>query len=120
MDKSGNLYGTTYGGGAYGAAFGTVFEISNIGASPTPTPTPSDLAYAIKSAVVSVPLGARINVPSVTQSGTSITVNGTGFSTLTVINFFATTARRGVPWRAYGGRRGGDTADADQLDQVHF
>lgn len=28
MDKSGNLYGTTYGGGAYGA--GTVFELSKV------------------------------------------------------------------------------------------
>ena len=66
-------------------------EISNV-SFPTATPTPSDLAYAIKSAAVSVPLGAPINVLSVTQSGTTITVNGTGFSTLTVINFFATTA----------------------------
>jgi len=37
-DASGNLYGTTFYGGAYGG--GTVFEISNIG-SPTPTPSPS-------------------------------------------------------------------------------
>jgi hypothetical protein len=37
---------------------------------------------------VSVPIGGRITVSSVGQSGKTITVNGTGFSTLTVINFF--------------------------------
>ena len=37
-DTSGNLYGTTFYGGAYGG--GTVFQISNIG-SPTPTPSPT-------------------------------------------------------------------------------
>jgi len=37
---------------------------------------------------VSVPIGQQISVTSVTQLGSIITVNGTGFSTLTVINFF--------------------------------
>ncbi len=37
MDASRNLYGTTIAGGAYGG--GTVFEVSNIDATPTPTPT---------------------------------------------------------------------------------
>ena len=37
---------------------------------------------------MSVPLGARINVTKVTQSGDTMTVDGTGFSTLTVINLF--------------------------------
>jgi hypothetical protein len=39
---------------------------------------------------VSVPIGAQIIVTSVTQSagGSTITVDGAGFSTLTVINFF--------------------------------
>src|SRR5579883_875140 len=55
------------------------FVISNAGASKS---------YAIKSNAVSVPIGQAISVASVTQSGTTITVNGTGFSTLTVINFF--------------------------------
>ena len=44
--------------------------------------------YIKKSNAVSVPIGARINVTSVTQAGTILTVNGNGFSTLTVINFF--------------------------------
>lgn len=37
---------------------------------------------------MSVVLGARISVTSVTQVGSTITVNGSGFSTQTVINFF--------------------------------
>ena len=49
-------------------------------------------SYSAKSNAVSVPLGARINVISESQSGagsgSTITVNGTGFSTLTVINLF--------------------------------
>jgi hypothetical protein len=44
--------------------------------------------YSAKSNAVSVPLGARINVTDVTQSGDTVTVDGTGFSTLTVINLF--------------------------------
>jgi hypothetical protein len=40
------------------------------------------------SNAVSVPIGAQISVTSVTQKNNTITVNGTGFSTLTVINFF--------------------------------
>ncbi len=44
--------------------------------------------FSAKSQAVSVPLGARINVTKVTQSGDTITVEGTGFSTLTVINLF--------------------------------
>ncbi len=40
------------------------------------------------SNAVSVPLGAAISVTSITQSGSTITVNGTGFSSLSVINFF--------------------------------
>jgi hypothetical protein len=46
--------------------------------------------YAKQSNAVSVPIGARIHVLSVGQVGPLITVNGTGFSTLTVINFFNT------------------------------
>jgi len=44
--------------------------------------------YAAKSNAVSVPIGAPISVLSVTQAGCMIKVNGTGFSKLTVINFF--------------------------------
>jgi hypothetical protein len=54
-------------------------EVSNAG---------SGHSYAAKSDAVSVPIGARINVLGVTQSGDTLTVKGTGFSTLTVINFF--------------------------------
>src|SRR5579875_2975138 len=57
------------------------FVVSNAGVSHS---------YAVKSNAVSVPIGQPISISSVTQSGTTITVNGTGFSTLTVINFFNT------------------------------
>ncbi|GEM_PF-802606 len=49
-------------------------------------------SYADKSEAVSVPIGARLNITSITQSGSTITVNGSGFSTLTVINLFNTQA----------------------------
>ncbi len=55
------------------------FVVSNAGGAKT---------YLKKSNAVSVPIGAQVTVSSVTQSGKIITVNGTGFSTLTVINFF--------------------------------
>jgi hypothetical protein len=57
--------------------------ISNAGASHS---------YAVKSNAVSVPIGTRISISSITQSAGTITVNGAGFSTLSVINFFANTA----------------------------
>jgi hypothetical protein len=57
------------------------FVVSNAGASRT---------YNEKSNAVSVPIGAAISITSVTQAGTTVTVNGGGFSTLTVINFFNT------------------------------
>jgi hypothetical protein len=40
------------------------------------------------SAAVSIPIGAQISVRAVTQSGSTVTVDGTGFSALTVINLF--------------------------------
>jgi hypothetical protein len=46
--------------------------------------------YAMASNAVSVPIGAKISVKSVTEAGGIITVNGTGFSKLTVINLFNT------------------------------
>ncbi len=52
-----------------------------------------DGLYSKKSNAVSVPVGAQISVASVAQSGSTITVNGAGFSSLTVLNFFATTAK---------------------------
>jgi hypothetical protein len=55
------------------------FVVSNAGSSST---------YTKKSNAVSIPIGQEITVVSVTQLGGIITVNGTGFSNLTVINFF--------------------------------
>jgi hypothetical protein len=57
--------------------------ISNAGASHS---------YALKSNAVAVAIGAQISISSISQSSNTITVNGHGFSTLTVINFFANTA----------------------------
>ena len=45
-------------------------------------------AYDCKSNAVAAVLGHAITVGSVNQVGSMITVDGTGFSTLTVINFF--------------------------------
>ena len=45
-------------------------------------------SYSMKSNAVSVPIGAQITINSVVQKGTTIQVNGAGFSKLTVINFF--------------------------------
>jgi hypothetical protein len=45
-------------------------------------------SYGAKSNAVSVPIGARIIVTRVTQAGSTLTVDGAGFSSLTVINFF--------------------------------
>ncbi len=55
------------------------FVISNGGVGRT---------FTKKSNAVSVPIGQKISVISVTQAGSTITVNGTGFSKLTVINLF--------------------------------
>jgi Galactose oxidase, central domain len=57
------------------------FVISNKGA---------DGSYSEKSNAVSVPVGRRIQVVSALQQGGEVVVDGTGFSTLTVINFYAT------------------------------
>ena len=63
------------------------FVVSNSGSGGT---------YALKSNAVSVPIGAQITISSVSQTGSTITVNGTGFSTLTVINFFNVQGARSV------------------------
>jgi hypothetical protein len=52
--------------------------------------------YARRSNAVSAPIGARISVGSVTQAGSTLTVSGTGFSKLTIINFFNTQGVRVV------------------------
>jgi hypothetical protein len=57
------------------------FVVSNAGPSKD---------YGKKSNAVSVPVGARIQVLSVSQSGSTVTVSGGGFSALTVINLFNT------------------------------
>jgi hypothetical protein len=44
--------------------------------------------YSMKSNAVAVPIGALVHVFSVKQTETLITVNGSGFSNLTVLNFF--------------------------------
>ncbi|HEV3109277.1 MAG TPA: kelch repeat-containing protein [Candidatus Binataceae bacterium] len=57
------------------------FRVSNKGA---------DGHYTRYSNAVSAPVGRRIQVMSVTQEGTTLIVDGTGFSTMTVLNFYAT------------------------------
>lgn len=42
----------------------------------------------VQSNAVSVPIGDRIHVTRVTQSGSTVTVDGSGFSSLTVISLF--------------------------------
>ncbi len=63
--------------------------------------------YGDKSNAVSVPIGAKISVLSVNQVGTTITVHGTGFSTLTVINFFN---KQGATVVNLGGLKAGGVA----------
>ena len=43
---------------------------------------------SVVSNAVSVPIGAAVSITSVSQMGTTVTVNGTGFSTASVINLF--------------------------------
>ncbi len=86
-------------------------EVSNAG---------SGHSYGAKSDAVSVPIGARINVLSVSQAGSTLTVTGTGFSTLTVINFF--NAQKGGVVNLGGltsERHAEDSADSAEFDQVH-
>jgi hypothetical protein len=45
-------------------------------------------SFRHRSNAVSVPIGAPINILGVSKSGSTFTVSGTGFSKLTVINFF--------------------------------
>jgi hypothetical protein len=57
------------------------FVVSNRGSTGT---------YSKKSNAVSVPIGQLVSIVSVNQSGSVISVKGTGFSTLSVINLFNT------------------------------
>ena len=78
-------------------------------------------SYSAKSNAVSVPLGTRITVTGEMQSKNTLTVEGTGFSTLTVINFFnAQGASVGQPGRAEVRRRRAHSDHPDQLDQVQL
>ena len=49
----------------------------------------ADGKFSKQSNAVSAPIGARISVTSVSQTGSIITVDGTEFSALTVINLFS-------------------------------
>lgn len=55
------------------------FVVSNKGSPPS---------FTLKSNAVAVSIGQQIALTSVTQAGSIITVNGAGFSSLTVINLF--------------------------------
>src|SRR5579875_365123 len=57
------------------------FVVSNAGLS---------MSFSEKSNAGSVPIGEKITVTSVTQSGSMLIVDGTGFSEATVLNFFNT------------------------------
>jgi sugar lactone lactonase YvrE len=59
----------------------------------------------VLSNAVSVPIGARLTITGISQSGTTVTVDGTGFSTLSVINLFAQKAGGGID--NFGGFGGG-------------
>ena len=48
----------------------------------------ADGGFGKSSNAVSVPIGQRVAITSVSQGATTVTVNGAGFSTLTVINLF--------------------------------
>lgn len=50
----------------------------------------------VLSNAVSVPIGSMVTVDSVSQQGTTVTVTGTGFSRLSVINLFAQGSTGGV------------------------
>ena len=67
----------------------------------------ADGKYSRQSAAVAAPIGTRISVASVSQAGATITVTGTGFSALTVINFFN---RQGAVAVNLGGLNAGGTS----------
>jgi uncharacterized repeat protein (TIGR03803 family) len=81
MDTSGNLYGTTVDGGAYSNATdggGTVFEITNIGASPSPTPspapTPTPTPSGSPTSTPATPTPTRTPTPIPTKLPTTMTL----------------------------------------------
>ena len=88
------------------------FVVSNAGAAKD---------FAKKSNAVSVPIGQQITLTSVVQAGSTITVTGTGFSTLTVINFFNLQPKGVVN---LGGLGAGGSANIPlslvNSEQIHF
>jgi CSLREA domain-containing protein len=60
------------------------------------------------SNAVSVPIGAQVTVSNVSVNGSTVTVNGTGFNSLTVINLFASSGGNVVN---VGGLNGGGSAN---------
>ncbi len=79
------------------AAKSLIFPLPGVGLPNSPPTGPGSLVvsnsggdktFSRKSNAVSVPIGDQITVVAVTQSGATLTVDGTGFSALTVINFF--------------------------------
>ncbi|MDG2306757.1 MAG: hypothetical protein P8R42_19305 [Candidatus Binatia bacterium] len=61
----------------------------------------------VLSNAVSVPIGDAMDITSITQLGTTITGNGAGFSTLSVINLFA---QSGGSVLNFGGLDGGGSS----------
>jgi photosystem II stability/assembly factor-like uncharacterized protein len=85
------------------------FVVSNKGSSGS---------YSKKSNAVAAVIGAQIAVSSVTQAGSTLTVNGTGFSKLTVINFFNSQSGGVVN---LGGLTGsGPAIPLTFIDETHF
>ncbi len=60
----------------------------------------------VLSNAVSVPVGAAVSITGVSQAGSTVTVNGTGFSSLSVINLFN---RQGASVPNLGGLNPGGT-----------
>ncbi|MDX2171200.1 MAG: hypothetical protein SF182_29290 [Deltaproteobacteria bacterium] len=60
------------------------------------------------SNAVSVPIGALVTISGISQSGSVVTVDGTGFSTVSVINLFAQQSGGGV--NNFGGLTAGGAA----------
>jgi hypothetical protein len=56
----------------------------------------------VQSNAVSVPIGALLSITSITQSGSTVTVDGTGFSTLSVINLFNAQSGGGTNLGGFG------------------
>jgi Reprolysin (M12B) family zinc metalloprotease/IPT/TIG domain len=70
----------------------------------------------VSSNAVSVPIGAQVTISDVTQVGSMVTVTGTGFSTMSVINLFNGGANLGGI--GLSGVRIHLTVDSDQM--FHF